>query len=48
MKKKTILDLVEMKRTIGQYAADVRDGTFPGPEHVYGLLPGEAEKLDLD
>jgi 3-methyl-2-oxobutanoate hydroxymethyltransferase len=35
----------EMKRAIGQYAAEVRDGAFPGPEHVYGMLPGEADEL---
>lgn len=36
----------EMKRAFAEYAADVRNGTFPGPEHVYPMLGGEAEKLD--
>ena len=35
----------EMKRAFAQYAEDVRNGTFPGPEHVYSMLPGEAERL---
>jgi 3-methyl-2-oxobutanoate hydroxymethyltransferase len=35
----------EMKRAFVQYAKEVRDGTFPGPEHVYSMLPGEADKL---
>ena len=35
----------EMKRAFAQYAEEVRDGTFPGPEHVYSMLPGEAERL---
>jgi 3-methyl-2-oxobutanoate hydroxymethyltransferase len=35
----------EMKRAMGQFAAEVRDGTFPGPDHVYGMLPGEGEAL---
>ena len=36
----------EMKRAFSEYADDVRSGSFPGPEHVYHMLPGEAEKLD--
>ncbi len=35
----------EMKRAIGQYADEVRAGVFPGPEHVYPMLPGEEERL---
>jgi 3-methyl-2-oxobutanoate hydroxymethyltransferase len=35
----------EMKRAFAQYAEDVRQGTFPGPEHVYHMLPGEAGRL---
>lgn len=35
----------EMKKAFAQYAEEVRNGTFPGPEHVYPMLPGEAEKL---
>jgi ketopantoate hydroxymethyltransferase len=34
-----------MKRAFAQYAEDVRSGTFPGPEHVYSMLPGEADRL---
>jgi 3-methyl-2-oxobutanoate hydroxymethyltransferase len=37
----------EMKRAFAEYAGQVRDGTFPGPEHVYTMLPGEADKLAL-
>lgn len=36
---------IEMKRAFAQYAEEVRNGTFPGPEHVYPMLPGEAERL---
>lgn len=35
----------EMKRAFAQYAQEVRDGTFPGSEHVYPMLPGEVERL---
>jgi len=35
----------QMKRAFAQYAEDVRAGTFPGPEHVYHMLKGEADKL---
>ena len=35
----------EMKRAFAEYASDVRNGTFPGPEHVYPMLPGEMDKL---
>jgi 3-methyl-2-oxobutanoate hydroxymethyltransferase len=35
----------EMKRALAQYAEDVRRGTFPGPEHVYHMMPGEADRL---
>jgi 3-methyl-2-oxobutanoate hydroxymethyltransferase len=28
------------------YAADVREGKFPGEEHCYGMLAGEKEKFD--
>ncbi|HSJ58663.1 MAG TPA: 3-methyl-2-oxobutanoate hydroxymethyltransferase [Anaerolineae bacterium] len=37
----------EIKRAMEAFAADVRDGTFPGPEHVYNMLPGEAERIEL-
>jgi 3-methyl-2-oxobutanoate hydroxymethyltransferase len=36
----------EMKRAFAEYAEEVRNGTFPGPEHVYPMMAGEAEKLD--
>jgi 3-methyl-2-oxobutanoate hydroxymethyltransferase len=36
----------EMKRAFAQYAEDVRCGTFPGPDHVHHMLPGEAERLN--
>jgi 3-methyl-2-oxobutanoate hydroxymethyltransferase len=35
----------EMKRAFTEYARDVREGTFPGPEHGYNMLPGEADRL---
>jgi 3-methyl-2-oxobutanoate hydroxymethyltransferase len=35
----------EMKRAFAEYAKDVREGAFPGPEHVYNMLPGEAARL---
>jgi 3-methyl-2-oxobutanoate hydroxymethyltransferase len=35
----------EMKRAFAQYTQEVRDGTFPGPEHTYPMLPGEEERL---
>jgi 3-methyl-2-oxobutanoate hydroxymethyltransferase len=28
------------------YAAEVREGKFPGDEHCYGMLPGEKEKFE--
>jgi 3-methyl-2-oxobutanoate hydroxymethyltransferase len=37
----------EIKRAMEAFATDVRDGTFPGPEHVYNMLPGEAERIEL-
>jgi hypothetical protein len=27
----------EIERAIGEYAADVRAGRFPAPEHCYGI-----------
>ncbi len=35
----------EMKRAFIAYRDDVRSGAFPGPEHVYPMVEGEAEKL---
>jgi 3-methyl-2-oxobutanoate hydroxymethyltransferase len=28
-----------------EYARDVRNGTFPGPEHSIQMKPGERDKL---
>jgi 3-methyl-2-oxobutanoate hydroxymethyltransferase len=36
----------EMKKAFARYAEEVRNGTFPGPEHVYNMLPGEADRLN--
>lgn len=36
----------DIKAAFEQYAQEVRDGSFPGPEHVYNMRPGEEEKLD--
>jgi 3-methyl-2-oxobutanoate hydroxymethyltransferase len=35
----------DMKRAFGEYIRDVRAGEFPGPEHVYNMLPGEVDRL---
>jgi 3-methyl-2-oxobutanoate hydroxymethyltransferase len=35
----------EMKRAFSEYCAEVRSGAFPGPEHVYNMVEGEADKL---
>jgi 3-methyl-2-oxobutanoate hydroxymethyltransferase len=35
----------EMKRAFIAYRDEVRQGIFPGPEHVYPMLEGEVEKL---
>jgi 3-methyl-2-oxobutanoate hydroxymethyltransferase len=34
-----------MVAAIGEYAADVRDRRFPGPEHVYSVDPAELDQL---
>ena len=31
----------EMVRGVAQYAREVRDGVFPGPEHIYSVEPAE-------
>lgn len=36
----------EMKRAFIAYRDEVRQGAFPGPEHVYTMLEGEAERVD--
>jgi 3-methyl-2-oxobutanoate hydroxymethyltransferase len=30
---------------VGDYAAEVRDGSFPGPEHIYSIDPAELDEL---
>lgn len=35
----------EIRSGVEQYAAEVRSGTFPGPEHVYSVEPAELEGL---
>lgn len=34
-----------ISRAARRYANDVRDGTYPAPEHCYRMQPGEVEKL---
>ncbi len=36
----------EMKRAFAEYRDEVQQGQFPGPEHVYNMLKGEADRLD--
>jgi 3-methyl-2-oxobutanoate hydroxymethyltransferase len=36
----------DIKAAFQEYAREVREGTFPGPEHAYNMRPGEEEKLD--
>ncbi len=36
----------EMQRVFEEYIADVRQGSFPGPEHTYSMLEGELEKFN--
>jgi 3-methyl-2-oxobutanoate hydroxymethyltransferase len=36
----------EIKRAFSEYIDDVKSGAFPGPEHVYNMLKGEADRLD--
>lgn len=36
---------VEMKKAFEAYRTDIKSRAFPGPEHVYNMLPGELEKL---
>lgn len=35
----------EMRIAFEAYIEDVHNGAFPGPEHVYNMLPGEVDKL---
>lgn len=36
----------EMRKAFEAYIEDVHNSSFPGPEHVYHMLPGEVDKLD--
>ncbi|MBN1856378.1 MAG: 3-methyl-2-oxobutanoate hydroxymethyltransferase [Dehalococcoidia bacterium] len=33
-------------KVVGEYVADIKSGTFPGPEQCYKMRAGEAEKLE--
>ena len=35
----------EIKGAFAAYVDEVRSGAFPGPEHAYHMLKGEAERL---
>src|SRR4051794_2853973 len=35
----------DMVAAVGEYAADVRSGAFPGPEHVYSIDTAELERF---
>lgn len=35
-----------MKEAFTNYRKEVKNGVFPGPEHVYNMKPGELEKLE--
>jgi 3-methyl-2-oxobutanoate hydroxymethyltransferase len=36
----------DIKAAFREYAREVREGAFPGPEHAYHMRAGEEEKLD--
>ncbi len=36
----------QIREAIGRYAGEVRDGTFPGPEHSFSMTREEAARLD--
>jgi len=36
----------ETERAFAAYRDEVKSGEFPGPEHVYNMLRGEAEKFE--
>lgn len=38
----------EYRKVFAAYIDDVRKGTFPGEEHVYRMMDGEAAKLEAD
>lgn len=35
----------DMRQAFEAYRDEVKNGAFPGPEHVYNMLPGELDKL---
>jgi 3-methyl-2-oxobutanoate hydroxymethyltransferase len=35
-----------IRGAVRRYAEEVRSGAFPGPEHYWGMKPGEKEKLE--
>src|SRR5450756_1647654 len=35
----------EIKHAFSEFCTEVRSGAFPGPEHVYNMVEGEADKL---
>ena len=35
----------QMREAFTKYRQEVKEGVFPGPEHVYNMKPGELEKL---
>jgi 3-methyl-2-oxobutanoate hydroxymethyltransferase len=36
-----------IKKAVGEYASDVRHGTFPEEKHVFKMDDAERDKLDL-
>lgn len=38
----------EMEAAARTYLSEVKSGSFPGEEHVYGMDPGESEKLESE
>ena len=36
----------DIKRAFAEYIEEVKSGDFPGPEHVYNMRKGEAERLE--
>ena len=37
-----------IKEAFAAYRREVKDGEFPGPEHVYNMRPGELDKLQAE
>ena len=36
----------EMQKAYEEYIAEVRQGSFPAPEHTYNMLEGELDKFN--